>query len=129
MALTPIEVIAGLLVVISFIKIFVVIIRRSFWYEKVVEPVYAHNRITSIVFVILAVIVFSYLIKELTIVQIFAVMAFVFLLSGLGFLMYSKELIPFIEKIYSKRLGFFEVVYIIAWFLLLIWAFKEIFLT
>ena len=127
MVLTPIEMIAGLFVIISLIKIIVVIVNKDFCYEKIAKPIYSH-KISMFIFVMLAIIIFFYLIKELSIVQIFAVVAFSSLAFGIGFMMYYKEFMPFIQKAYSKRLSFLQLVYITVWFLICLWVFKEIFL-
>ena len=73
-----------------------------------------------------AILVFSYLIQYLSFTEIFAVMAFTFLVIGLGFLQYSEDMAGIMQKIYSKKYNSWQTFYIIIWVVLIILALYEI---
>lgn len=127
MALTPTEIIAAVFVALVLIKIFVVIVSKKTWYESVVRPVFGNPVVSAIAFLVLAVVVFYYLLLELNIVQIYSVVAFSSLLIALGLLTYSRGLMPVIKKAYSKRFNSWIWFNIILWVALSIWVLFEIF--
>lgn len=126
MALRPTETIALIFILLAFLKIFVVLVNRNKWYEKVVKPIYSGSNSWTILFLLLAILVFYYLLQELSIVHIFAVMAFISLVMGIGFMQHSKEILEFSKKIYNKKLTMWRWVYLLVWSLLLLWALVEI---
>ncbi|MEK6835777.1 MAG: hypothetical protein AABX55_02025 [Nanoarchaeota archaeon] len=129
MALTPIEIIALIFVLLALLKIIVIVINKKAWYNNVVKPVYSGGALTTVIFIVLAFIIFYYLLQELSIVQIFAVVALSSMLIGLGFLANSKELISVLQKAYNKKLSAWVWLYTLIWFILLLWVLYEIFLT
>jgi len=126
MALRAVEVIALIFVIIALIKLLVILVNKNKWYENVVKPIYSGSGTWAVVFLLLAIIVFYYLLKELSIVQIFAVMAFTSLLMGIGFMKHGKEMIEFAKKTYHKKTTFWGWIYIIIWLILLLWALFKI---
>ena len=76
----PIEIIALIIAVIAAIKIITILIQPKVW-ANVVETIYANPIATAIIALLLAIVVLKYLLVELTIVQIFAVMAIIVLLG------------------------------------------------
>src|SRR3989338_5509144 len=103
MALTPIEVIATIFALFALLKLIVVVINKNSWHKNVANPIFKNSSISIIIFVILGIIVFYYLLQELSVIQIFAVVAFTSLLIGIGFLQHAKELIPVLKNAYSKK--------------------------
>ena len=91
MTFTALEVIALIFAVISLIKIIVILVNKIGWYNNVVKPVYTNSVISRMIIALLAVVVFYYLAQELSIIQIFSVVAFTGLLMALSFLSFSKE--------------------------------------
>lgn len=126
MALTAIETIALIFALFALIKLIVVVINKKIWYNKVAKPIYSNPRTTAIIFVILAVVIFYYLLQVFSIVQIFAVLAFASILIGLGFLSFSKDLMPLVTKAYNRKFTGWEILYTIIWLILLLWALYEI---
>ena len=126
MELTSLEVISLIFVSISLVKIAVILINKKSWYNNVALPIYKNPNKVLPILAILTIIVFYFIIKELTFVQIFSVLTFSSLLIALGFLQFSKELTPLIQKISSKKFNFLMIVYILVWLTLCIFVIKEI---
>ena len=128
MALTSLEIIALILIVISTIKILVLLVNAKKWINFS-KWVYGGGTLSMIVLLALAAFIFYYLIQELTIVQILAVTLFVSLFIGVGFVSYSKELLEWYEKkIKTKSLwGNGVWFYTLLWIVLLVWGLVEIF--
>ena len=125
---TAIENIALILIVVSLIKIITIIIKPMAWYNGVVKKVYRPSKITPIIFLILALIVLYYLLQELTIVQILAVMLFTALIFAIGSSAYSKELINLADKLYKqKNIVKRSWLSFVIWIILLLWGLKELF--
>ena len=122
MPYTPIEIIAVIFATLVIIKIIFVIFNKKAWYENVVKSVY--NGSNSILLLILAAVLFYYSIKELSIVHIFAVMAFSGVLFGSALSKYSKEFLPLLKKIYSKELDAMQWGFIIIFLILAILVLK-----
>ncbi len=130
MTFTALEVIALIFAVISLIKIIVILVNKIGWYNNVVKPVYTNSVISRMIIALLAVVVFYYLAQELSIIQIFSVVAFTGLLMALSFLSFSKEVLSFAENIYKKKsfnLGIW--IQIIIWLALISWLFYELFVV
>jgi hypothetical protein len=114
--MTPIEIMAFVVIGLSLIKLTVVLIKPEIWMRKVVIPVYGH-KISIPIFLALAGISLYYLLQELSIVQIMAVMFFFMFLFGLSFMMFAREFLPFVEGIYRDRANIWRK----SWFVALIW--------
>ena|SRR3989344_967481 len=127
MALMPIEIIAFIFIVIALLKIVVVIFNKKIWYNNVAKPVYDNPDISTFVFIVLALVMFYYILKDLMLKEVIAVIALTSILMALGFLQYQKELMPLINKIYNKNLTTWQWIYIVFWVLLLVLALYEIF--
>lgn len=128
MTFTPIEIIALAFVILSLVKIFVILVNKTIWYKDVALPIYEHHKTSSVIFGLLALIIFFYIIQELTIIQIFAVMGLFSMLIALGYMQYYKEFQSLMKQIYSQRVTPFLIVYTILWLGLLFWALYEILL-
>ena len=127
MAFTAIEWIALILSVLGLLKLVFVIFNKTAWYNGVTKKVYGNRAVSAIVFVLLALVIFYYLIQEMNIVQIMAVVAFSSLLTGLGFLYFSKELLSVLDKAINKKFGFGMWIYILIWIILFVWTLWSIF--
>lgn len=128
MALTVLEIIALIFVLLAIIKIIVVLINKQAWFKNVQRPIFENKSVSTFVFAILTIILFYFLLQELNIVQIFVAMVLSGIITGLGFLLYSKELIPVFEKIVKKNLTGAIWIYLILWIILLLWVLYDIFL-
>ena len=125
--LAPIEFIATVLALVVLIKIIVIIINKKIWLDKVAEPVYKNSKASSVVLIILALVILYYLLQELSIIQIYAVVAFSSALIGFGLMRYSKEFLQTIRKVYSKKLDSWSWVSIIIFVILSLWVLNNIF--
>ena len=123
---TPVEVIAGIVVLLVIVKLVVVLVSKRTWYYNVALPIYKNAMIAGFVYAVLASVVFYYLTLELTIVQIMAVMGFAGLMFGMAFLLYARDLIPTITKSIKEPLSAWRVIYILVWILLSVLAGKEL---
>ena len=127
MALTPLEIIALIFAVFALIKLVVVSVKKELWYRNVAKPIYTSKKVSAVVFSVLAIIIFYYLLQELSIAQIFATIAFSSLLIGLAFLSFADELTKLLDKAYRKKIRGWQTVYLLVWVVLLLWVLYEIF--
>jgi len=126
--MTPIGIIALILIIISAIKIIVILVNPKSWAD-IVKKIWANPMVTSIISLILAAIVLYYLIQSgLTIVQILAVTLFVALLMAVGIGMYATEMISMATKMLKKGVLKKAWFYTLIWIVLLIWGAKELFM-
>ncbi|HLD97815.1 MAG TPA: hypothetical protein VI815_00655, partial [Candidatus Nanoarchaeia archaeon] len=93
----------------------------------VVRTVYSHSLVSSIILAILAIIVFYFLVQNISIVDIMAVATFISILFALSFLQFSNEILVLANKIYKNKLSPATWIYILIWLALMIWALYEIF--
>ncbi len=128
MALTPVDIIVTIFVLLALIKLIIVLINKELWYRNVVKPIYSNIKITGFIFVILAILLFYFLLQELSITQIFAVIAFSSFFIVLSFLQHQNEFMQLVEKAYKKEFNIWSYLYIIVWLILLIWVLYEVFL-
>ncbi len=122
-----IEVIALLFIFLGVIKVLCILYNRKEWH-RFIEKFYHHAKISASILIILAIVVLFYLLQSMSIVQIMAVLAFASLLFGLGFLEFKKETLEFATTILKKKVSNMEIVYIVVWCLLMLWAFINIIL-
>lgn len=117
----PIQIIALSVAILSIIKLLFILTNPKSWFSMV-KSIYSNKLLTTIVSTILALVVLNFLIKEITIVQIFAVMAFVMLLFTLTGSSYGKDIISLAEKRYKDKNKIKNAWFpILIWVLLLIW--------
>ncbi|MEK6906475.1 MAG: hypothetical protein AABW81_02545 [Nanoarchaeota archaeon] len=127
MTYTPVEIIALILIITSTIKITVVLISPKTWLGFA-KRVWGNSGIVRVVCLILAIIVFYYLIMAgVTVIEILAVAAFVALTIAVGLGQHVEDLIKHYEKIVKKRSIIKEHrLYIILWLILLLWGLREL---
>ena len=124
--MTPIEIIAAIFAIVGLIKIIVILINKKNWLP-VTKAVYGNSGTSSIIFFILAIIVFYYLIQAFTIVEIVAVVAFISLIMGLAFLQTSKDVLSMANKALNKKFTGWMWIIIIIWLILLVWTLYTLF--
>lgn len=115
MAFNAIEIAALVLVIIGLIKLLVLSFNANTWL-KVVKAVYGNPVVTFVVELVLAVVLFYYLLQQFTIVQIMSVIALGALLTGMTFAAYGKETIDWASKILRTKSLIRK-----AWLPILIW--------
>lgn len=124
--MTPIEIFALIVVIAAAIKMIFVLINPKSWLNFAVK-VWKSPTLMMWVSLILAVIVLYYLLQALTIIQIFAVILFIALLSATTMAVYAKDFITMAQRI-SKDKKFLKKAWlaILIWIILIIWAAKEL---
>lgn len=122
-----ISVIAWIVIIYSLIKTLFVFFSPKSWMNFAKE-IWKIPQLTSIIFLALAGIILYYLISSgISIIQIFAVMAFTICIFALSMSSYMKEFIPAAQKIVlSKDLVRRGWLTFIVWFALVIWAVIEL---
>ncbi len=124
----PLEIIALVLVIITFLKLLIISVKQRAWY-KFTKAIYSRPAALRWISLILAVIVGYYVIQELSITQIWAVIAFVVLLMTIGVAEYSTEMLELAEKIFRKKNVLKRARLAVAiWVVLGLWLLKELFL-
>jgi hypothetical protein len=123
---SPVQWIAFLITALTLIKLIVVIINKKTWVDIVI-PLYKNGKNWSLVFLILSLAVLYYLLQELSIVQIMAVIGFIALFGGFAAMQYSKELLDIAKKMTKQKFSGALWFYIILWLILALWALKELF--
>jgi hypothetical protein len=124
--MTPIQIIALIFCVVVAIKILVVIFSPKAW-MKFAKGMWK-NPMFGIIYFILLVIVFYFLIKEVSVVQILAVSAFLALLMGLQLSRYSKDTMDFAQKLAKNKKDLWKKnwFYVLIWVALIVWGLIEI---
>lgn len=129
MQYTSIEIMALIFLVIASIKILVILINPRTWHDNVVKNIYRNPKILMVLSLILSAITLYYLLKELTIVQIFAAMLFFSLIAAVGVSVFSKDLMKLTNKLYNDKFILKKSwLYLLIWIVLILWGFKEILL-
>jgi len=125
--MAALETIVLILAAITTIKISILLIKPKVWmnFDK---WIIGGNWFTGVIFLLLAALIFYYLIQELTIVQILAVTFFASMLIGVSYAIVGKEMIKVYEKhmktkgLWSNGMWF----YTLLWLVLIAWGVIEI---
>jgi len=128
MVMGAIEIIAVIVLILSAIKILVILVNPKSW-MKVVKLVYSIPTLTMIVALILSAVTLYYLLQSgITIIQIFAVMAFIALLACMTISIYFKDVVSFAGKMLKDR-KFLRKAWlsILVWIVLIVWGLYAIF--
>jgi hypothetical protein len=127
MAFTAVEIIALVLLALAVVKMLVLLISAKSW-MNLAKKLYGNKLVFQLVCLVLAAVVFYFLLQELTVIQIFAATAFVALLIGIGLADPIKRILPIYRKqIKEKTLLKSNWLYIILWLALMAWVFLELF--
>ncbi len=124
--MTPIEIIALFIIALGLIKIIIILFNPNTW-MRFVEWVYSYPKLTQIIAFILAGLTFYYLIQEITLIQIFAVMAFMAFFIMAGIAPYMKTILKDFKKIINKRNIWKDFwFYTLIWLILLIYGLRSL---
>ncbi|MBU2617177.1 MAG: hypothetical protein KKI07_00665 [Euryarchaeota archaeon] len=126
--MTPIEIMALIFAVFVTVKISTVLISPKSWMGGFMKKAWSNPTLTALVSLVLAAVALFYLLKELTIVQIFAVMFFLMLLLMISFASYANDMLALGNNMLKEG----EIVKkarltVIIWSILVIWAFYALF--
>ena len=113
--------------VLVLIKLLFVLFKPKGWLD-VSKKLYSSPAILAIVELVLAAIVFYYLLIELTIVQIMAGVVLGALLTGLSFAAYGKEAMAFGSKMLKDKNMWKKMwLPVVIWLVLAVWALYALF--
>lgn len=123
-----IAVFALIISMLALIKILVILIKPKAWLN-LVKSIWSVPMLAMLACLVGGAVVFYYLIQELSIVQIMAVVLFVALLGGTSVAVYSKEIVSLAGKMLNDRKflrkGWLAI---IIWLVLILWTLKAILL-
>ena len=126
--MNPLEIIALILIAAVVIKLIVVSISPMSW-KPVVKSIYGRPVVTKVVALVLAAAVLYYLLQELTIVQVFASMAFMIALMLVQFSSLGVEIGHMADKFLSDRSIMKKLwLTLTLWLVLMGWVLYEIFI-
>jgi len=126
MTISAIEILAGILILFSVVKLLIVLVNVRAWLGFA-KRIYAKPAVTSVVALALACLVLYILLKSgLTIVHILAVCVFLALVIMIGVSPYAGRLFEWFETQNLKTVLKEQWLYIVIWFLLLGWGAVEI---
>jgi len=125
--MTPIEILALIVAVMGAVKLVFVFVKPAAW-MGVVKKVYGKPVYTMGAAIILGVIILTFLLEELTIVDIFAVMSFIMVLMMLGVAALGDEVIALSDKVLQNK-DMIKKMWLsaVVWAILIIWVLLEIF--
>lgn len=113
--------------VLVLIKILFVLFKPAGW-MNVSKKIYSSPAVLALIELILAAIVFYYLLMELTIVQIMAGVVLGALLTGLSFAAYGKEVMALGTKIMKDKDMWKKAwLPVVIWLVLAVWALYALF--
>jgi hypothetical protein len=125
--MTPVEIIALILIIAATIKMIVLLVSPNSW-MNFSKFVLGGGFLTRVVGLILAAIVLYYLLTELTIIQILAAAVFIALLLVIGLASNMGVLVKKYEAQIRKRTLWKEHwLYTLIWIVLLVWGVIELF--
>ena len=122
---TSIEFIAFIVSLLLIIKVIFVFLAPRAWLSFA-KNFYSMPKLVSLIALILAVVVLNYLLKEVSMTQIFAVLAFIVLLVLVGISSFAKDLIKIKESLLVKDYVKNNWWYLVIWLLLAVWALEEV---
>lgn len=112
--MTVIEIFAVILAILTLAKIITCLINPRAW-MKLVEPLFKNPAITTVVYLILAVVTGYYVLQNTSIVEIGAAMLFFAFLMGIGLFPYSDTILKLRDEVIEKGVGK-------AWPAVIIWT-------
>lgn len=126
--MTPIEIIALIFALGILVKLLCVLVKPKAWLN-LTKKLYTSPALLMIIELILAAIVFYY-IKDVGIVQIAAIGAFVALLMGLSMAAYFKDVVGLAEKMLKdKSIVKKAWLAIVVWLVFALWVLYVLFIA
>ena len=126
--MTPIEIMALIAAIIVPVKLIMVWRSQKSWFNTVAKRYWGNATVTTILSLIVVIVTLYYLLQELTIVQIWAVMLFAMALISLGLAPFSKYMLDVEQKWFTEtnvlKIGWFAA---IVWLVLIIWVLYTLF--
>ena len=125
--MTPIEIMAAIVAVLVIIKLLVIMVNPKNWIP-VVKAIYGNPGITTLVGLVLGGWSLMYLLKAMTIVDIFAVMFLFMMLMIIGVASFGKELQALAIKLLKEK-NILQRAWLatLIWIVLTIWVLWTLF--
>jgi len=111
--MTTIAILATILAILTLAKIITCLINPRAW-MKLVEPLFKNPAITTVVYLILAVVTGYYVLQSVSIVEVGAAMLFCVFLVGVGLMPYSETILKLRDEVIEKGVKK-------AWLAVIIW--------
>lgn len=126
MAFNAVEIIALVVSILIIVKLLVISFSPKSWYN-LAKSLYKSSIVLFVVELILAGVVFYYLLQSFTIVEIMAVITLGALLTGMSFALYAKEFMGLAGKMLGKGTLKRMWLPILIWLALAVWTLVELF--
>lgn len=126
MAFNAVEIIALVVSILIIVKLLVISFSPKSWYN-LAKGLYKSSIVLFVVELILAGVVFYYLLQSFTIVEIMAVITLGALLTGMSFALYAKEFMGLVGKMLGKGTLKRMWLPILIWLALAVWTLVELF--
>lgn len=120
-----IEIIATIVALLVAVKLIFVLTKPEKWLNMA-KVIYSKPTAVMFISVILAVAVLGYLIEKLSIIDIFAVMAFIALMSIASVSYFGKDVIAVGEKMIKQKFVSKIWLPLLIWIILLVWVIVEL---
>ena len=124
-----ISILALIFAVVVLVKLTVVLINPQAWL-KFTGPIWENHNLTLVIYLLASVVVGYFLLQELTIIQISAVMLFASLLISVGFIAYPKLFFSIKKEIvYASGAKILQEnwITVVVWGVLALWTLWAIF--
>ena len=127
--MTPIEIMATIFAVLILVKMITLLINPKAWMKSVANPLLNNVTPTMAIYLIFAIITGYYILQEMNIIQIAAVMLFTSLLFGLNLMPYAKEFLKMANKTLKTRKQMLKTwwLHFILWIGFALWVLYELF--
>jgi len=125
--MTPVKIIALCFIVFALVKLLVICIDPASW-KSVIKTIYAKPVYTIGLSLIAALGILTFLLQEMTIVQIFASMTFMMALMMVQFAALGNEIVELSDRFFNDRNIIKKMWFPLSiWIILMVWVLYEIF--
>ena len=126
--MSTIAILAVIFSLIIIVKVSIVFINPHGWF-RVVHALFENTRILTIVYAVLSVIVGYYILRNLSIIQVSAVMLFTSLLIGLALIPFFGTILSLRQEVYGSRLDILRKTWLslLIWTAIALWTLYEVF--
>ena len=126
--MSTLTILAVILSLVIIVKISIVFIYPHGWF-RVVDALFRHTIIITIVYAVLTAIVGYYILRNFNIVHVAAVMLFASLLIGLALIPFSESILSIREELLGSRLDILRKTWLslLIWIALAVWTLYEVF--
>lgn len=126
--MSALEIIALIFIAILVVKLVVLAINPKAWYRGPLAKLFSNTNTTYAISFTFGVVLLVYLLRELSIVEIFAVVVFASFLMALTMAPYMKQLIGMVQRDIEGNKNFLYANWLstTVWLTLIVWVVWEI---